>query len=360
MRNATAPSRDGRGVRTPCYETGHETGVRPGCPVYRGRMRGGRTLSIAGLVLISALGSACAETGAPSRSPAAQSESGAPATVPDASTTQRGPLPRPLADALDDGPRRGASPQQVARQIEAAEDAIADPATPPDVLAAAGHLQQLAYRQLGARPEWDREVLARVPPRYSRVVNDNVRSRREFRSLQGGALSDTLPAWRIVRPEPARRLLSSYLDAERRFGVGWEYLAAINLVETGMGRIRGTSVAGAQGPMQFIPSTWAAYGRGDIDSPRDAIAGAARYLRASGFNNRGGVPGALFAYNNSSAYVRGVTLLAQVMERRPRAFLGYYHWQIYYVTARGDVVLPEGYASDRSIPVKQYLADNPR
>ncbi len=45
-----------------------------------------------------------------------------------------------------------------------------------------------------------------------------------------------------------------------------------------MGRIRGLSVAGARGPMQFIPETWARWGRGDIDSPRDSILAAGRYL----------------------------------------------------------------------------------
>ena len=67
-------------------------------------------------------------------------------------------------------------------------------------------------------------------------------------------LSSTLPAWRIVRPEPADELLDAYRDAEAEFGIPWKYLAAINLVETGIGRIRGTSIAGAQGPMQFMPA----------------------------------------------------------------------------------------------------------
>ena len=105
-----------------------------------------------------------------------------------------------------------------------------------------------------------------------------------------------------------------------------------------MGRIRGTSVAGAQGPMQFIPTTWARWGRGDIDDPADAIMAAARYLASNGFA-RGphGVANALYRYNNHPAYVRGVTPYAKVMERRPQAFLGYYHWDVYYLTAEGDV-----------------------
>jgi len=57
-------------------------------------------------------------------------------------------------------------------------------------------------------------------------------------------------------------------------------LAAVNLVETGMGRIDGVSIANAQGPMQFLPSTWAepGIGKGNIRNPHDAIQAAARYL----------------------------------------------------------------------------------
>jgi hypothetical protein len=255
--------------------------------------------------------------------------------------------------------RRARTPGELVDQIVKAERAIADPATPTRALAEAGQLQQLAYRVLGTRPAWDRKVLRAVPERLVPVVSGNVASRREFRSMHTG-LSPTLPAWRIVRPAPARDLLSYYKAAERRFGVGWEYLAAINLVETGMGRIRGTSVAGAQGPMQFIPTTWARWGRGDINSPRDAIMAAARYLAANGFTRPGGIPGALWRYNNHSAYVRGVTLLARRMERDPRAFLGYYHWQVYYLTTEGDVLLPEGYEAQRPIPAQRWLERHAR
>ena len=36
----------------------------------------------------------------------------------------------------------------------------------------------------------------------------------------------------------------------------------INLVETRFNRLRNNSSAGAQGPMQFMPATWRAYGLG--------------------------------------------------------------------------------------------------
>jgi hypothetical protein len=57
--------------------------------------------------------------------------------------------------------------------------------------------------------------------------------------------------------------------------------------------------------------------------------------------------------------VRGVTLLAELMERRPHAFDGYYHWQVYYLTSKGSVLLPEGYGATKPIPVKRWLARHP-
>ena len=318
-------------------------------PPYVGGVNRRRWLPPLAVVLIASVGCA-ADRDPPDPAPAPAS----PGTP-----TRAAPSPDPAPDSSAPRLRRARTPGELARQVVVAERAIADPGTPPQTLAAAGRLQQLAYRVLGSRPAWDRKVLRGVPERLVPVVTANVASRREFRSMHDD-LSPTLPAWRIVRPAPARDLLRFYRAAEREFGVGWEYLAAINLVETGMGRIRGTSVAGAQGPMQFIPSTWARWGRGDINSPRDAILAAARYLAANGFTRRGGIPGALWRYNNHTAYVRGVTFLARRMERDPRAFLGYYHWQVYYLTTEGDVLLPEGYESRRPIPAKRWLERHPQ
>jgi hypothetical protein len=279
------------------------------------------------------------------------SDPGAPAGTPPSPDSSPGP-----AFALV----RAATPRAVVRQIRDAEEAISDAATSGGALRRAARVQQLAYRVLGSHPAWDREVYAALPPRLHRIVRANVAARRDFRSMHY-TLSDTLPAWRIVEPEPAEDLMRFYRDAEAAYDVDWEYLAAINLVETAMGRIRGTSVAGAQGPMQFIPTTWARWGRGDVNDPADAIMAAARYLASNGFA-RGprGVANALYEYNNHPAYVRGVTAYAKVMERRPRAFLAYHQWDVYYLTTEGDVVLPVGYERTRPVPVRRYLAAHPQ
>jgi membrane-bound lytic murein transglycosylase B len=254
---------------------------------------------------------------------------------------------------------RPRSPGQATRALAWAERAISHPATPAAELRRAARQQQLAYRTLGEHPAWDDAVLAGVPPSIRSVVRDNVAARREFRAMHH-VLSDSLPAWRIVPPAPADQLLRDYRRGERAYGVGWEYLAAVNLVETAMGRIRGTSTAGAQGPMQFLPSTWSQWGRGDIDDPADAIMAAARYLAHDGGARPGGIDEALYRYNNSAHYVRGVMLLAQVMQGRPRAYYGYYHWDVYYLTTRGDVRLPVGYDRDRPVPVAAWLQSHPQ
>lgn len=246
--------------------------------------------------------------------------------------------------------------------VAAAQRVIRADPTDPDLLAAAGHTAQLAVREVAGRRSWLPRVLDGLAAGNRRWVRANVAARRELRSMHPSTsadLADELPAWRVVAPASAATLRRSYREAERRFGVDWEYLAAINLVETGMGRIEGLSVASARGPMQFIAPTWAQYGAGDIDDPRDSILAAGRYLAARGFTERGGIPGALFAYNNHPAYVRGVTHLAEVMQDDPRAYRGYHHWQIYYLSSEGDVVLRPGYDSERPVPVRRYLRENP-
>ena len=159
-------------------------------------------------------------------------------------------------------------------------------------------------------------------------------------------------------PAPAEELLGYYREAEAATGGGWNYLAAINLIETRFGSIAGVSTAGAQGPMQFMPETWAAYGSGDVTAPRDAIMSAARYLDASGFATDR--DGAIWAYNHANQYVRAVNDYAAILAEDPGAFAGYYRWDVYYYTTAGDVLLPIGYDQPTRIPVGEYLSTHPQ
>jgi soluble lytic murein transglycosylase-like protein len=316
----------------------------------------GRRLAAAALVSATAVTlTACTGDGPPASQPTPVAE---PSSAPTA-TAPPGPSPTSAGKDRVANILRPGSPGQAAAALTWAERVVSRPGTPVPELRRAARQQQLAYRALGEHPAWDEAVLAAVPRPMHSIVRDNLAARREFRSMHL-VLSDSLPAWRIVPPAPAEQLLRFYKRGERAYGIGWEYLAAINLVETGMGRIRGTSTAGAQGPMQFLPSTWARWGRGDIDDPADAIMAAARYLAHDGGAQPGGIDDALYRYNNSRHYVRGVSLLAGVMERQPRAYYGYYHWDVYYLTTRGDVRLPVGYDRDRPLPVARWLATHPQ
>lgn len=93
-------------------------------------------------------------------------------------------------------------------------------------------------------------------------------------------------------------------------GMDWTLLAAVGQVESGNGRNVGPSSAGALGPMQFMPGTFAIYGvdgdgdgRRDPFSPADAIYSAARYLCSGGAGSPSGVSAALFQYNRAQWYV---------------------------------------------------------
>jgi membrane-bound lytic murein transglycosylase B len=133
-------------------------------------------------------------------------------------------------------------------------------------------------------------------------------------------------------------LLRLYRKGERRFGVSWEVLAAINFVESAFGKLRSDSAAGAQGPMQFLPATWAAYGlRGNVHEPHDAILAAANFLHASGAP--GNLTHALWRYNPSAAYVDAVLRYARQIRGDRRHFYIFYSWQVFVRTEQGDLRL---------------------
>lgn len=254
-------------------------------------------------------------------------------------------------------PRLAADPAQLADDLVSDEQVLHDPSAPDAALVQAARRQQAAYRAIGHHPEWDEVTRARIPASMLGVYDLNVDARRQLGELAHA--TDTVPAWRIEAPAPAEELLNYYREAESASGVGWSYLAAINLVETRFGRINGVSTAGAQGPMQFMPSTFAAYGvGGDITSPHDSIMAAGRMLAANGFATDR--DHAIYRYNNANAYVQAVNDYAAVLAADPAAFTGYYRWEVYYPTTSGDVLLPIGFVATEPIPAGEYLATHPQ
>jgi membrane-bound lytic murein transglycosylase B len=196
--------------------------------------------------------------------------------------------------------------------------------------------QQRIYRMLARDPALASDVVARLSTSVAREARINVAAGSNLLSLAGPVSRPDLI--RTQAPEPPGVLLEFYREAEERFGVAWQVLAAVNYTESKFGRVVSESLAGAQGPMQFIPSTWAAYGLGgDVHDPHDAILGAANYLHASG------APGdyrvALNHYNPVPEYVDAVMRYARQMTRDPRTFYAYYNWQVFVLTKHGEIRL---------------------
>ena len=268
------------------------------------------------------------------------------APTPTAANPSATPVPPPTAPPDWNGvPALIEEPKALAQQLTLAERALRDPNVSGAQLTYWGHLEQLAVSAVNDNyATWKDQVLALIPEDLRASVAGTIEAGHALRNLKGPT-PKTLPDWRIIEPAPMSDLMRFYKEGEEKFGVPWYYLASINLIETRMGRIRGISSAGALGPMQFIQSTWDAYGAGgDVNDPHDAIIGAARYLKAAGAP--GDMQKALYAYNHSQAYVDAIAGYALVMKADPAAFRGYYGWQVYYSTIDGTSWLKVGWKKE--------------
>jgi soluble lytic murein transglycosylase-like protein len=267
--------------------------------------------------------------------PAAVSQTPEPDPRPAAAsqTPEPDPLPAPGAAIPRAPDRLAVTLTDTTRRLrDAVERWDAAHAVPRDVTYLALHHQRM-LRLMTDRRRLGDATLARLPADVRGEARDTVLARRHLAAIPRSP--GKLPRVRIARAAPAAELRRHYAEAERRFGVPWSVLAAINFVESAFGRVRSASEAGARGPMQFLPATWRAYGMGgDIDDPRDAILAAANYLRRSGAP--GDLDRALFAYNHSTSYVRAIRRFARRMRTDERAFLAYYAWQVYILTPNGS------------------------
>jgi membrane-bound lytic murein transglycosylase B len=198
-------------------------------------------------------------------------------------------------------------------------------ADPPREVVLYALYEQRIYRLLGRDPKLADATLPLLTSELRAVSRDLLVAHRELYRLTPPLPSPTI---KVGRAAPAATLLGYYRVAERRFGVPWNMLAAVNFVETKFGKIRNTSAAGAQGPMQFISATWRRYGLGgDVNDPHDAILGAANYLHASGAPRN--LRRALHAYNPSQAYVDAVLRYARRMRVERAMFYELYNWQVF-------------------------------
>jgi len=119
-----------------------------------------------------------------------------------------------------------------------------------------------------------------------------------------GALSSKVP----------EDLVPIFEEAAAEYGLGERgpsILASINFHETGFGENLGNSSAGAEGWMQFLPSSWEAFGvDGDKDGDRDPADPWDAIFAAANLLNHEGAPGdwrgAIWHYNHADWYVEEV------------------------------------------------------
>jgi hypothetical protein len=278
--------------------------------------------------------------------PVATARSPSPAIAPSPSPTiapSPSPQPQPEPFVPDPDARIPTRAADVADALVAVTEALHESidgwsktGRAPRALALQALYQQRIYGTLARDADLRSRVVDRLPKWLRGPATANATAGAKLVSLVTPISQPS--AFKTARPEPAGVLRGWFEEAEARFGVGWELLAAVMYVESKFGRVRSASTAGAQGPMQFIPSTWSAYGLGgDIHDPRDAVLGAANYLQASGAPER--ERKALYAYNHAWEYVDAIQAYANQIRKDPRNYYAYYHWQVFVLTTDGPVRL---------------------
>jgi transglycosylase-like protein with SLT domain len=229
----------------------------------------------------------------------------------------------PTTNAEDLSAQLSAGDLALRQAIDAWRAAGDPPSTPPppEVKLGARDLQS-TVRSLASHPNLAANTIALLPARLASELRELTGAARDLGKLSAGWPPHHV---RTGPPRPLAELLKYYDAAYRRYRVAQHYLAAIHLVESKFGRVKSGSVAGAQGPMQFLPSTWHIYGHGgDIHDPHDAILAAANLLHHAGAPGNYGH--ALYAYNPSRLYVDAVQRYARLIKRDSYAVYFLYCW----------------------------------
>ena len=195
----------------------------------------------------------------------------------------------------------------------------------------AARQEELRIYELASYASVENAVLPLLPAALQGSIKNSIAGLHSLYIL-GGIDEYYLVNVHFVHPhnntDALSALRSYYKEAAQRYGVDPSYLASINFIESNFGHVKDNSSAGAQGPMQFLPSTWTQYGQGgNIHDSHDAILAAARYLVRNGapYNMRN----AIFQYNHDFDYVDSVESFARAYRTDPGWLERMYYWNTY-------------------------------
>ena len=184
-------------------------------------------------------------------------------------------------------------------------------------------LQQTESERQQLKTEWNKDQTnQQLSQKYSKlIVKENAYKK---------AIDHITRDWEILTSENSKILsvkdipenyVPIYQAAANRYGIDWTVIAAIHYIETSFStHVTMTSSAGAIGHMQFIQSTFEAYGvdgngdgKKDPWNLQDAIFSAANYLAANNFsvNQRK----AIWHYNHAEWYVNEVLATAAYIQK---------------------------------------------